>query len=442
MGIPIGSNLDQGVYHPETKHTSGGPKPPAPLSPAAALAEHIAMQTGQTPQQVAPTLTPENEPVYGFEDGGRNRMLIMQNAQIDPLYSILNNYLRKKGSPLAGRGKMIVQAGKNAGVDPRLLVAITGAETSFMTNPNAAPMSEHNAFGMGPGIKYPNWRAGFNAAAQNLGQNYFRQGYDTINEISGKWAPVGAANDPNHVNENWAGNVGQYYKELGGKRPDIGAIPKWGGVQELIYDPKGYWFRGQKGVTPETYGGHDTHIHLASTNPRALLKAYRVGTKHGLTFGENPYEGGQVYPVHAGTSQQYGDTSGSGNPSFHYQTFAGRFGPDKSKLGEAFDITDPNANKGWDLARFFDFLAPRVVGAENYSYGTTGGGGYNVTGPATHSQAVAARQQTKAANDLLGSSLASYEVMGGGRRKKRKSTVDDLIANLQNIQTGGSYLGA
>lgn len=443
MGVPIGTGLGQGVYHPETHHISNPPPPPV-QTPAAALAEHIAMQTGQTPGQVAgaPGMPPELEPTYpsGTTPG---MPAVWQPNQVNPLYSVINNYLRKKGSPLAGKGQVFVNQGKAAGVDPRLLVAITGAETSFMTNPAAAPMSEHNAFGMGPGISYPNWRTGIRSAAQNLGQNYIGEGLNTINEISSKWAPPGASNDPNAVNQNWAGNVSKFYNELGGERPALNSIPKWGGAQQLIYDPKGSWFRGQSAVQPGPYGGHETHIHEAFTNPRALLKSYRVGTKHGLSFGENPYTG-EVYPVHAGQSAQYGDFSGGSTPSYHYRTFPGTFGPDNKKLGEAFDITDPDPNSGWDLARMFDFLAPRMTGSPSFDYGAQGGGGYDITGQATPAQAQNVAARDAQSNALLGGAIGSFQdVPGMARRgRKRKSSVDDLIANLQNIQTGGGYLGA
>lgn len=440
MGIPIGANLNQGVYHPETHHISNPPPPPA-QTPAAALAEHVAIQSGQTPAQVAaPPMAAELEPTYPSGPAG---LASWQNSQVNPLYSVINRYLRKKGSPLAGKGQVFVNQGKAAGVDPRLLVAITGAETSFMTDPNAAPASEHNAFGMGPGIQYPNWRSGIRAAAQNLGQNYIGEGLDTIKEISGKWAPIGAANDSaSNVNPNWAGNVSKFYNELGGMRPGMGSIPKWAGGQELIYDPRGSWFRGQDGVQPGAYGGHETHIHFAASNPRALLKAYNKGTNHGLSFTENPYTSG-VNPVHAGTSAQYGDTSGGGSPSWHYQTFPGTFGPDNRRLGEAFDINDPNPNSGWDLNRMFSFLAPRVTGSPDFNYGSTGGGGYDITGTATPQQAQNVAARDAQSNSLLGGSLASYEGAPGiGRRRKRSSSVDDLIANLQMIQAGGGYLGA
>ena len=43
----------------------------------------------------------------------------------------LDAFLRKRGSPLAGQGATFVSAGKRYGVDPYLMVAIAGAESSF-----------------------------------------------------------------------------------------------------------------------------------------------------------------------------------------------------------------------------------------------------------------------------------------------------------------------
>ena len=438
MGVPIGTGLSAGVYHPENKTTSGQPKPPAAPSQAQALAEHLAQINSTTPQSYLPTpQAQENDPVYGFENGGQGRNIMFQPGQFQGLGGAFDSYLRRKKSPLAGRGNMFVNVARNAGIDPRLLLAIAGTETSFMTDPNAAPPSEHNAWGMGPGIQYPSWRAGARATAQNLGQNYIREGLTTLQEIGSKYSPP-------ESNPNWLPNTTKFYNELAQVRPGVQDIPKWGGAQQLIYDPKGSWFRGNKGITPGPYGGHETHIHAAFSNPRAMLKAYRVGTKHGLDFTENPYTG-QVYPVHAGTSAQYGDTTGGSTPSWHYRTFPGTFGPDNKKLGEAWDINDPNPSGGWDLARMFDFLAPRMTGSPYFDYGTRGSGGatpYAITGQGTPQQVRAQNQQDAASADLIGSSVGSYAVTPQGRRKKKHSTIDDLINNLTNIQTGGGVYGA
>ncbi len=127
----------------------------------------------------------------------------------------LDAYLTTKGSPLVGRGTTFVAEAARVGLDPRLLVAISGAETSFGTyRPSQAIF---NPFGMGPGIVYPSWEAAIAAAASNLGGSLYRgDGRGTIAAIQQRWAPAGALNDPTSLNLNWNTNVGTYYAELGG----------------------------------------------------------------------------------------------------------------------------------------------------------------------------------------------------------------------------------
>ena len=131
------------------------------------------------------------------------------------LTSQLDSYLAGKGSPLAGHAATFVYQSTAVGLDPRLLVAISGAETSFGTY--GPSQTIHNPFGMGPGIVYPSWDDSIAAAARNLGGRLYKgSGLVTIAQIQRRWAPNGAANDPTNLNSNWYKNVGRYYGELGG----------------------------------------------------------------------------------------------------------------------------------------------------------------------------------------------------------------------------------
>ena len=101
------------------------------------------------------------------------------------------------------------------GLDPRVLVAISGAETSFATYGPSQLI--HNPFGLGPGRVYASYEEAIAAAANNLaGPLYLGAGKTTIAQISGTWAPLGAVNDPNNMNSNWTRNVSRYYAEMGG----------------------------------------------------------------------------------------------------------------------------------------------------------------------------------------------------------------------------------
>ncbi len=127
----------------------------------------------------------------------------------------IDGYLASKASPLTGLGAVFVTESRAVGLDPRFLVAISGAETSFGTY--GPSQGIHNPFGMGPGIVYPSWSDGIGAAARNLGGNlYAGSGLTTIPAIQGRWAPSGADNDPTGLNNNWVRNVSTYYAELGG----------------------------------------------------------------------------------------------------------------------------------------------------------------------------------------------------------------------------------
>lgn len=127
----------------------------------------------------------------------------------------IDSYLRDKGSPLAGLGKTFVSAGRRYGVDPRLLVAISGSESSFGKH----NYGSHNAWGWGPGIDFKSWGHAINSIAKGLRQNYLNEGRKTIPKIGAKWAPIGASNDPTNLNSEWVRNTRTFYRELGGHAP-------------------------------------------------------------------------------------------------------------------------------------------------------------------------------------------------------------------------------
>lgn len=164
----------------------------------------------------------------------------------------LDSYLTGKGSPLAGHGNAFVYHSTAVGLDPRLLVAISGAETSFGTY--GPSQTIHNPFGMGPGIVYPSWDDAIAGAARNLGGSLYKgSGLVTIAQIQRRWAPLGAGNDPTNLNSHWYKNVSRYYAELGGdpngsvftdRRPSQAAIPVAPGVapgiQGTVAAPSAY----------------------------------------------------------------------------------------------------------------------------------------------------------------------------------------------------------
>jgi len=116
---------------------------------------------------------------------------------------------------------VFVTESRAVSLDPRFLVAVSGAETSFGTY--GPSQSIHNPFGMGPGIVYPSWSDAIRAAARNLGGPlYLGDERVIIGAIQQRWAPAGASNDPTDLNSNWGRNVSTYYTELGGN--PLGAV--------------------------------------------------------------------------------------------------------------------------------------------------------------------------------------------------------------------------
>ncbi len=130
----------------------------------------------------------------------------------------IDRVLAAAGSPLAGQGATFVSAAASVGLDPRLLVAIAGHESVLMTYGPAAAI--HNPFGIGPNRVFASDREAIEAAAKLIATNYVAEGRTTVAAISGKYAPVGVANDPTNLNGNWTGGVGTLYRRLGAN-PDV-----------------------------------------------------------------------------------------------------------------------------------------------------------------------------------------------------------------------------
>ena len=127
----------------------------------------------------------------------------------------IDAFLAAKGSPLTGLGAVFVAEAQRVGLDPRFIVAIAGAETSFGTY--GPSQTIHNPFGLGPGMDFASWPEAIRYAASNLaGPLYLGRGHTTIGSIAGVWAPIGAANDPGNLNNHWTQNVGMYYAAQGG----------------------------------------------------------------------------------------------------------------------------------------------------------------------------------------------------------------------------------
>jgi hypothetical protein len=147
------------------------------------------------------------------QEGASYRFGSPQSAAVSVVS--LDRYLQSKASPIAGAGKALLAAGVKYHVDPRLVVAIAGAESYFGLQ-LCAPF---NAWGWGcPNgpVRFESWSAAVTAIAQGLREHYIDDGLTTVGEIHLRYAPPNAANDPDGLNYAWSDNVARFLIEQGG----------------------------------------------------------------------------------------------------------------------------------------------------------------------------------------------------------------------------------
>ena len=110
-----------------------------------------------------------------------------------------------------------VDAGRTYQLDPRFLASISRVETGDGTS--SAFRSGNNAMGIstssGPVYGFGSVRDSIMRQASTLAnpQGPYR-GANTVQEIGGIYAPVGASNDFNGTNGGWASEVGGFYSNM------------------------------------------------------------------------------------------------------------------------------------------------------------------------------------------------------------------------------------
>ncbi|MCM3763598.1 glucosaminidase domain-containing protein [Neobacillus niacini] len=116
---------------------------------------------------------------------------------------------------LAGMGASFMEAGRQYNINPNLLASIAMHETG--NGSSRAASEKNNIAGMmgKNGLRsYDSVADSIFDMARNLRKNYLDKGFDTIAKIGGKYAPVGAANDPTGLNNNWVKGVNNFYYSL------------------------------------------------------------------------------------------------------------------------------------------------------------------------------------------------------------------------------------
>jgi hypothetical protein len=140
----------------------------------------------------------------------------------------IDQFLAKKpnsshASPLAGQGAAFVTSGQRYSVDPRLIVAITAAETSYATGKcHSTPVvNTHNAWnwfwceashGCGNDVcvssPFDTWGSGIETVSHFMRSTYINKGYYDVKLIASKYCTVGC--------ENWIPNVTASMREMNG----------------------------------------------------------------------------------------------------------------------------------------------------------------------------------------------------------------------------------
>jgi RHS repeat-associated protein len=147
----------------------------------------------------------------------------------------ISNYLVAQNSPLAGYVSEIIGDAENDGINPLLLVAIAGAESSY-GNSKAAQKTD-NAFGLLHAVKGANgkrqyvlinflamggdWSSGISLAA-NVVTNQFTKGNNTVNLLYSGNVGAYCVNSPGQNCSVGAGNVSAIFSsfQFGGGNPN------------------------------------------------------------------------------------------------------------------------------------------------------------------------------------------------------------------------------
>lgn len=161
---------------------------------------------------IAKAETNENKEVIQIDQEEEKSLKSQKNAELESLKKIeeLSNECT-----LDEVSCKIKKAAQDYGVDWRLAVAISMHETGKYTS---VAFNDNNNVGgnfrNGSLMVFENLDKGIDFFISNLKKNYIDLGLDTVEEISSKYAPIGAKNDPNNLNQYWVSGVYKYYNEL------------------------------------------------------------------------------------------------------------------------------------------------------------------------------------------------------------------------------------
>ncbi len=124
-----------------------------------------------------------------------------------PAAAQIGDYLARKKSPMVGLGESFSNYGRAYNVEPRLIVAIAGAETGFGRHVCADKNSWNWFYRRNcPESPFPTYEAGLERVTRFMRLSYINRGYDSIQLIRSKYCAAGC--------ENWVGLVSRFYGEM------------------------------------------------------------------------------------------------------------------------------------------------------------------------------------------------------------------------------------
>lgn len=159
--------------------------------------------------------TKENNKVVELDQEEEKSLKTQKNAELESLEKVEELSNECTLDEVSCKIKKVADSYE---VDWRLAIAISMHETGVYTS--VAFKEKNNVggnFKNGNLMTFSNLDEGIEFFVNNLKNNYIDMGLDTIEEISVKYAPIGAENDPNNLNQYWVIGVYKYYKELGWK---------------------------------------------------------------------------------------------------------------------------------------------------------------------------------------------------------------------------------
>ncbi|RND67861.1 N-acetylmuramoyl-L-alanine amidase domain-containing protein precursor [Lacticaseibacillus paracasei] len=189
---------------------------------------------------------------YGLVTSGGN--LTGQDFDANKFHAAWIKYF--SNGVLADKESYSIDAAKKAGVNPALIAAIMGTESSWGTS--AAIRGANNPSGQMSGgtiISYPSLEAGIDATGTTLHNLVVTRGLNTVQKLGSAYAPVGAINDPNNLNLNWVPNVNKLLGIFGFKSGDsIGNITLHDGGNSYPAGQCTWWAKARSGWAANNWG--------------------------------------------------------------------------------------------------------------------------------------------------------------------------------------------